>query len=100
MPEPDPAAAAAELEAWRAIRGVLAGEPVSVAGEPQDAVQALARVAAASIAARLAEIAAPIVSGLALAYAEHKLSQLLLADALGASADAPVPAYEPGRLPE
>ena len=99
-PEPDPVALAAEVQAWRAIRGVLAAEPVAVAGDTEDVVQALARIAAASIAARLAELAAPIVSGLALAYAEHKLSQLLLADALGASADAPVPADEPGRRPE
>lgn len=88
-PEPDPVALAAEVQAWRAIRGVLAAEPVAVAGDVQDVVQALAVIAAASIAARLGEIAAPIVSGLALGFAESKLSQLLLEDALTVPDDDP-----------
>jgi hypothetical protein len=78
IPEPE----AAEPDPKRAVRGVLAGGPVAVAGDVQAVVQALARIAAASIASRLWELGEPILSGLALGYAEQKLAQLVLADAV------------------
>ena len=65
MPDPEPAATAAE--------------PLAVAGDPQDVVQALARIAAASIAAGLRDLGGPILAGLTPGYVENKLSQMVLA---------------------
>lgn len=75
MPDPEPAATAAE--------------PMAVAGDPQDVVQALARIAAASIAARLRDLGEPILAGLTLDYVENKLSQMVLAHVVCTQGDPP-----------
>ena len=88
----DPAdAAGAQVEAWRCIRAVLASEPVpAVAGDAQAVVRVLAHLAAASFTARLEEVGAEVIAkGLALGYAEHKLSALLLADLVTAPPEEP-----------
>jgi hypothetical protein len=70
--------------AGRCIRAALAGEPVpAITRDTQPVIWVLAQLAAASFAARLADLGAEIVAkGRALGYAEHKLSALLLADVL------------------
>jgi hypothetical protein len=76
-------AAGAQVEAWRCVRSALTGEPTPVVGADlvQPVIQALACLAARSIAARLEDVGAEMIAkGLAQGYVEHKLSQLLLAD--------------------
>jgi hypothetical protein len=82
----------AQIEAWRCILAVLAGDPVpSVApAAAQGTIEALAREAAVSIACRFQEIAAPILAGMVRNYAEGRLARLVLAD-LATAGDPPGP---------
>jgi len=92
-----PVAVPAVIDGYSLVRAVLADEPLPViAGEPGPVFHALALLAAGAITGRLEAMGAPPgeARALALGFAEHQLSCLMLGDPMWTPDDPPLPLGE------